>query len=100
MLSCRTDSAKLKQFGGPVSRRSISIAIRAGLRKDSSAYSRQPINCSAIGFAARDFATVARISLQQGTFSAGFFFAGAECIGQPLISEMDSVEAESAPSAQ
>jgi hypothetical protein len=40
------------------------------------------------------------MSLQQEIFAAGFFFAGAECIGQPLISEMNSVERSSAPSAQ
>ena len=100
MLSWRTASAKLKQTGGPVSRPVISIAMRAGLRKTSGAYSRRPINSHTIGFAMTDFATVARMSLQQGIFAAGFFFAGAECIGQPLISAVDSVERSNAPSAQ
>ena len=35
MLSCKTDSAKLKEPGGPVSRPWISIATRIGLAKIS-----------------------------------------------------------------
>lgn len=100
MLSCRTDSAKLKQFGGPVSRTSIAIAMRTGAGETSCAYSRKPINLNADEFAATDLATVARMSLQHGTFAAGVFFAGAECMGQPFISAADSLERSSVPSAQ
>src|SRR4051812_20928450 len=100
MLSCKTDSAKLRQPGGPVSRPSISTATRNGRRKISAVSSRDPIKLSAIGLAVTDFATVARTSLQQGVFVAGFFFAGAECIGQSLISEVDLVGGVIIPRAQ
>jgi hypothetical protein len=38
--------------------------------------------------------------LQQGVFETGFFFAGAECIGQPSASGVASLEAAITPSAQ
>jgi hypothetical protein len=99
MLSCKTDSAKLKQPGGPVSSPWISIAILAGSAKISGAWSREPTKRNAIGSAVIDFATRARRSLQHGVFAAGFFF-GVECIGQPLISGLDSADEMIAPSAQ
>jgi hypothetical protein len=100
MLSCKTDSAKLKQSGGPVSSSSISIAARIGGPKTGVACSGNAINLMG-ELAVTHFATIARTSLQQGVFASGFFFAGAECIGQPLISDSgDAVDSAIDPSAQ
>jgi hypothetical protein len=38
--------------------------------------------------------------LQHGSFAAGFFFAGAECIGHPLASTPEFAGSVIAPSAQ
>ena len=99
MLSCKTDSAKLTQPGGPVSRFSNSLATAAGCcAKISVAQSRRTINRTPAALALTPFATTARTSLQHVVVVAGFFLAGAECIGQELdaVSETDVT----APSAQ
>src|SRR5205814_3872468 len=77
MLSCKTDSAKLKQRGGPVSSTSSSSAMRAGLPKICVTYSGKAMSCVA-ALAFTDLARTARTSLQHGVFVAGFFFAGVE----------------------
>jgi hypothetical protein len=99
MLSCKTNSAKLKAAGGPVSRVPISSASRGGMANVRVTYSRRPTSCLA-GLAFRHFAMTARTSLQHGVFAAGIFFAGVECIGQPLISGAGSPEGVKVASAQ
>jgi hypothetical protein len=99
MLSCKTDSAKLKQAGGPVSSASISSARRGGDAKICVTYSDRVISrVAALAFT--HWATIARTSLQHGVFVAGFFFAGAECMGHPLTSGADSVDGAKVASAQ
>ena len=99
MLSCKTDSAKLKHAGGPVSSASISSATGGNGASGWTTYSREVTNCVASA-AFTHFATTARRSLQHGVFGADFFFAGADCIGQPVISGADSNDGAKAPSAQ
>ncbi len=100
MLSCKTNSAKLKQGGGPVSSSSSGVVTRRGMVKMGDACSGDAITLSG-ELAVTHFATIARTSLQQGVFASGFFFAGAECIGQPLISDSeDAVDSAIDPSAQ
>lgn len=83
MLSCKTDSAKLRKPGGPVSRPCTTALAVGGLVTNSQAYcalvALLPVKVSTL---LNDFATTARTSLQQGVFAAGFFFSGALCIGQ------------------
>jgi hypothetical protein len=99
MLSCKTDSAKLTQPGGPVSRFSNLITTRTGCcAKISDASSRTTMSRTPAALAVTPFATTARTSLQQGVLVAGFFFAGEECIGQEL--DAASETGATAPSAQ
>ena len=100
MLSCKTNSAKLIRRGGPVSKTSISEEKRGGRQTDSAAKVSAPTIRIALGAAVTVLTTTARISLQHGILGAGFFFAGAECIGQPLIGASDSVGVATVPRAQ
>src|SRR5678815_504985 len=98
MLSCRTDSAKLKHPGGPVSEPWISTAIRTGRAKIVAVYSRNPMSCGLNALTATYLATTARRSLQQGVWEPGSFLTGAECIGHE--SAPDSESATILPRAQ
>src|SRR5438045_1789803 len=99
MLSCKTDSAKLKQAGGPVSISAISMITCDDRGHKSVAWIRASITRTVAGLAIRHFARTARTSLQQGIV-APFFFTGVECIGQPVVPGAAPSGAALTPKAQ
>jgi|SRR2546423_105431 len=100
MLSCKTDSAKLKQAGGPVSISAISMTTCDDRGHKSVVWLRGSIARTVAGLAIRHFARTARTSLQQGIFAAPFFFIGVECIGQPVVPGAAPSGATLTPKAQ
>ena len=102
MLSCKTNSAKLKRPGGPVSRSSTSPGSRGGAVTSWAAKVCGLIDRAMIVVAAMVLARTARTFLQHGVCVAGFFLAGAECIGQPPVSAtgLGSETGSARPSAQ